>query len=468
MNDKNDFTTGPIFPKLIRFMFPVLGALVLQAMYGAVDLIVVGHFGSSTGISGVSTGSSVLNLVTFVITALLMSLTVLMGNYIGQKRADRIGPLLGGVIFCFVWIAAALAVILIVFARPIAVLMQAPAEAVDVTVSYIRICGAGIFFIIAYNMLSAVFRGIGDSSTPLLFVAIACAVNIVGDLLFVAVFHWNVAGAALATVLAQAVSVVLSLLIIRKNRLPFTLKRSDIRWNSEIPHFFKVGAPMALQELLTQISFLCLIAFINRLGLNASSGYGIANKLISFIMLIPSSLMQSEASFISQNVGAGREDRARRAMASGMAVGSVIGVFMVLLIFAKGDWMSTIFSSNPDYTAQSWDYLRGFSFEAIVTSFLFSFMGYFNGHEESLFVMLQSIAQTFLVRLPMAYLMSIQPNPSLTNIGLAAPTATCFGITINLVYYIHCQKKRKNRNGSGTKTPADPSGAETRSAEDQN
>ena len=150
-----------------------------------------------------------------------------------------------------------------------------------------------MFFIVAYNVISSIFRGMGNSRLPLIFVAIACAVNIVGDLFFVAVLNMNVAGAALATVMAQAVSVILSLMIIRKEKLPFTMKRSDVQFNPEIGNFVRVGIPIAFQELLTQISFLALCAFINRLGLEASSGYGVANKIVSFIMLVPSALMQS-------------------------------------------------------------------------------------------------------------------------------------------------------------------------------
>lgn len=321
--------------------------------------------------------------------------------------------------------------------------MQAPEEALDLTVQYIRICGGGIIFVIAYNVISSIFRGLGNSRLPLLFVAIACAVNIVGDLLFIAVFHMNVAGAALATVLAQAVSVVLSLVIIRKQELPFKLKKQDIRFNSEIKNMAKMGAPIALQEVLTQLSFLAICAFINRLGIDASSGYGVANKLVAFIMLIPSSLMQSMSSFVAQNVGAGKEKRAKQAMVCGMAIGMVIGVFITAFSFFRGDLMANIFTENPVYIARAAEYLKGFALEAVLTSFLFSFIGYFNGHGKTMFVMMQGLLQTFLVRLPMSYIMSVQPDASLTMIGLAAPSATIFGICINLAYFIILNRQQK-------------------------
>ena len=443
----NDFTEGSIFKKLITFMMPILGALILQAMYGAVDILVVGWFGTDAGISGVSTGSGIVNLITFSVAGLSMAVTVLMGRYLGEKRAERIGPLLGGSICFFGALSVLLAVVLFVFARPLAIFMQAPAEAIDVTVEYVRICGVGILFIVAYNVISSVFRGMGNARLPLIFVGIACVVNIVGDLLFVAVFDMNVAGAALATVLAQAVSVILSLFIIRKQKLPFTVKKQDIRFNREILSILKIGGPIALQEILTNLSFLALCAFINRLGLDASSGYGVANRLTSFVLLLPSSLMQSMASFIAQNVGAGKEDRARRGMVTGMMIGASIGVVIGLFSYLRGDLMAMIFTDNPTYIEKAAEYLRGFALEAVVTSILFSFMGYFNGHGQTMFVMAQGLAQTFLVRLPMSYFMSIRENANLEYIGYAAPAATVFGIMLNLAYYIWYTRKMDRTNG---------------------
>lgn len=344
-SNKNDFTRGNILKKMLKFMVPVLGVLILQAMYGAVDILVVGWFGTTAGISGVSTGSNIVNLVVFTVTGLSMGITVLIGRYIGEKEDQKAGKVIGGAVWFFAVLSVILAAVLLIFARPLAILMQAPEEALDLTVIYVRICGGGIFFIVAYNVISSIFRGMGNSRLPLIFVAIACGVNIVGDLFFVAILDMNVAGAALATVLAQAVSVVLSLAIIRRQKLPFTMTLKDIGINPEIWKFVKVGAPIAFQEILTQLSFLALCAFINRLGLEASSGYGVANKIVSFI-------------------------------------------------------------------------------------------GYFNGHSQTMFVMLQGLCQTFLVRLPVSYFMSIQENASLTWIGTAAPLATVFGIVLNTVYFI--------------------------------
>lgn len=239
MNDKTDFTQGSILKKLALFMLPILGALVLQAAYGAVDLLVVGRFGSTAGLSGVSTGSQVLNLVTFVVIQLSMGITVLIARYLGEKKQKQIGAVLGGGAIVFTILALVLLVILVCFARPISILMQAPPEALTATTGYVRICGFGILFIVAYNLLAAIFRGLGDSRSPLLFVLVACIVNIIGDLVFVAGLHMDASGAALATVLAQAVSVVFALCILAKKRAALHDHKGRLPIKRTMPQIFK-------------------------------------------------------------------------------------------------------------------------------------------------------------------------------------------------------------------------------------
>ncbi len=444
-DDPSDFTRGSILKKLTRFMLPVLGAQILQAMYGAVDIMIVGRFGTTAGISGVSTGSSIVNVVMFTVTSLAMGITVLIGRYLGEKNEDRVGKVIGGAVCFFAAMAVVLAAVMIIFARPLALLMQAPEEAVDLTVLYVRICGGGIAFIIAYNVISSVFRGLGNSRLPLIFVAIACVVNIAGDLILVAGLGLNVIGAALATVLAQAVSVILSLLILSREQLPFHVRRSDIRFNAEIPNFVQVGLPLAFQEILTQFSFLALCAFINRLGLIQSSGYGVASKIVNFVMLIPSSIMQSMAAFVAQNVGADREDRARKALLTSIILGAFIGVFVMLFVYFRGDLLAGIFASDPEVVEQAALYLKGFAPEAVVTAISFSFVGYYNGHSQTVFVMVQGLSQSFLVRLPMSYYMSVRPGADLSGIGTAAPSATTFGILVNVVYFIIFSRRLKKQ-----------------------
>ena len=448
MSNTADFTQGSILKKLCRFMLPVLGALILQAAYGAVDLLVVGRFGSTSGLSAVSTGSQVLNLVTFVVTQLAMGVTVLIARYIGEKREKEIGAVLGGAAVVFTILAGCLFVLLVRFARPISVLMQAPQEALALTTSYVRICGCGILFIVAYNVLSAVFRGLGDSRSPLLFVLVACLVNVAGDLVLVAGLHLDAAGAALATVLAQAVSVVCALAILRRKKLPFTFRKSDVRLNEQCRRFLTIGLPLALQEFLTQLSFLALCAFVNRLGLAASSGYGVASKIVSFVMLVPSALMQSMASFVAQNIGAGNVKRAKKSMFTGIAVGVAFGIVMFALVLRKGDVLAGLFSTDAEVVRRGFEYLRGFAPETIVTAVLFSMIGYFNGSNQTLWVMIQGLIQTLLVRLPLAYYMSIQPNASLTKIGISAPVATVVGIVLNIGFFLYQNRRDAAKRGA--------------------
>lgn len=442
-SEKNDFTQGSILKKLALFMLPILGALILQAAYGAVDLLVVGRFGSTSGLSAVSTGSQVLNLVTFVVIQFAMGVTVLIARYLGEKRPEFIGAVIGGATIVFAVMAVVLFVLLVFFARPISVLMQAPSEAIDLTASYVRICGCGMFFIVAYNVLSAIFRGLGDSKSPLLFVLVACIVNIFGDLLLVAGFHMDAAGAALATVFAQAISVVCAVVLLLKKKGMFTIRKSDFRFNPQCKKFLAIGLPLALQEFLTQVSFLALCAFVNRLGLEASSGYGVACKIVNFAMLIPSSLMQSMASFVSQNVGAGNQKRAKKSMFTGIGVGLFFGVFVFALVMLKGDVLSSAFSTDAAVIQNAFAYLKGFAPETLVTAILFSMVGYFNGNNKTVWVMIQGLIQTLVVRLPLAYFMSIQPNASLTKIGLAAPVSTTVGIVLNVGFYLYLNHKSK-------------------------
>lgn len=448
-SDKADFTQGSILKKLVAFMMPVLGALILQAAYGAVDLLVVGRFGSTSGLSAVSTGSQVLNLVTFVVVQFAMGITVLIARYLGEKKPEKIGAVIGGGAIVFTIISVVLFIVMVCFAHPISMLMQAPEEAVDLTASYVRICGGGIFFIVAYNLLSAIFRGLGDSKSPLLFVLVACIVNVIGDLALVAGLHMDAAGAAIATVSAQALSVVFAVVLLIKKELPFSIARKDFRLNPQCKKFLKIGLPLALQEFLTQVSFLALCAFVNRLGLEASSGYGVACKIVNFAMLVPSALMQSMASFVSQNIGAGKKKRAKKSMFTGIGVGLVVGCLVFALVMLKGDMLAGFFSTDAAVIENGYAYLKGFALETIVTAILFSMVGYFNGNNKTIWVMTQGLIQTLLVRLPLAYFMSIQPNASLTKIGLAAPISTMVGVVLNIGFYVYLnraeQKNAKER-----------------------
>ena len=431
MQKKSSFTQGSILAPLMRFALPVLGALILQAMYGAVDLLVVGQFGTPAGVSAVSTGSQLMHTITTVITGLSMGTTVLLGQNLGAGSNKRAGDIIGGAICLFAFLGALLTAVVTLSAEGLCALMQAPEEAFHQTVQYVSICAGGSLFIVAYNVLGSVFRGMGDSRTPLMAVIIACVVNVLGDLLFVAVFHMAASGAALATVLAQGVSVVLCLLVIRKRGLPFAFGRENIRPHREVlRRTLLLGAPIALQDLLVSISFLVLLSIVNGLGLIASAGMGVAEKLCAFIMLVPSAFSQSLSAFVAQNIGAARPERARRAMLWGMLVSFLLGCVMAWAAYFHGDVLGAAFARDAEVIAAGWDYLRAYAIDTLLVSFLFCFIGYFNGCGNTTFVMIQGLVGAFGVRIPVSWLMSRMQPPSLFRIGLATPCSTVVQICL--------------------------------------
>lgn len=442
MKRTDHFTTGPILGPLIRFALPVLLALLLQTLYGAVDLLVVGQFGTAADVSGVSTGSQLMHTITVVITGLSMGLTVLVGRKIGEGRAQEAGEIIGSGMWLFGALALLVSVTMTLLAAPLAALMQAPAEAFDQTASYIRICCAGAVFIVAYNLIGSVFRGIGDSNMPLLTVAMASALNVAGDLLLVAVFRLGAAGAAIATVFAQAVSVLLSLIIIRRRTLPFTVTRAAFKAKRNlIKAILRLGTPIALQDLLVSISFLVIMAIVNGLGLIASAGVGVAEKLCGFLMLVPSAYMQAMSAFVAQNIGARRPDRARRALLCGIATSLAVGVCMGVFTFLRGELLAGLFARDTAVIAAAAEYLKAYAIDCVLTSFLFCFIGYFNGLGATTFVMLQGVVSAFGVRIPVSWLMSRRAPVSLFHIGLATPCSTILQIVLCFIALSFYRKK---------------------------
>ena len=382
MERNTTFTEGKILQPLILFAMPVLFALFLQAMYGAVDLLVVGKFASSADVSAVSTGSQIMMTLTNLISCFAMGTTVLLGQLIGCGKKEEGGKAVGTAMVMFAGIALVMTVLLVCFAPQISSIMHAPKEAFDKTAAYVRICGCGMIVIVAYNLIGCIFRGIGDSKMPLFTVAIACVCNIAGDLVLCAGFHMGTTGAACATVFAQVVSVVVSFGFIRKKQLPFVFKKENVRIHKDLlKKMAGLGAPIALQDLLVSISFLIILAIVNSMGVTASAGVGVAEKVCAFIMLISSAFMQSMSAFVAQNYGAGRMDRAKKAL--------------------------------------------------------------YNGIGQTKFVMLQGIAGAFGVRVPVSYLLSIRPDTSLFKIGLATPMSSVVQLLLCLGFMVILNRRAR-------------------------
>lgn len=445
MEQTSSFTGGSIFKPLIRFTLPILAALILQSMYGAADLMVVGRFGTAADVSAVSTGSQIMGTVTMLITALSVGSTVLLGQSIGRGDREEAGNVIGGGVCLFALIGVGLTVAMLFLAEPFVRLMHAPEEAFSGTMGYVLACSLGLVLITAYNLLGSVFRGMGDSKTPLFAVLVATIANIVLDLLFVAVFHMAALGAAIATVLAQGVSVVLSLLLIRRKGLPFAFGRRHVRFHrTVILQTLKLGVPVALQELLVGISFLVILSLVNSLGLIFSAGVGVAEKLCAFIMLVPSAYSQSLSAFVAQNIGAGKRRRAQKSMCIGMATSFCFGVVMALLSFFCGAELAMLFTSDPAVAQAASEYLRAYAIDTMLVSFLFCFIGYFNGCGRTTFVMAQGIIGAFCVRIPVSFLMSRILPASLFRIGLATPASTVVQIVLFVVYFLLTERARKD------------------------
>jgi len=441
---ENSFVEGSVFGSMIRFAVPVLGALVLQAAYGAVDLLVVGQFGDASSISAAGTGSAFMQMVTFVVTSLAMGSTVTIGQHIGEKKPREAGNAVGTTILLFAVLGIVLTVLLEVFTGNIVSVLQVPEASVDKTITYIRICSGGILIIIAYNVISGVLRGVGNANLPFIFVGIACIVNIIGDLLLVGVFHLDVAGAAIATVAAQLVSVIASLAVLKRQSLPISFSRPQCRiFGSELRMILNVGVPIALQEAMVQISFLVINSIVNNMGLMPSAGYGVAQKIVSFIMLVPSSVMQTVSAFVAQNIGAGKKERARKGYFTAMITGCCVGVVIFFIGFLGGGMISSLFTNDAGVIAQSADYLKGFSAECILTCILFSSIGYLNGCGKSIPVMVQGISSAFCIRIPVSVFMSKLPDTSLMLVGFATPITTIYGIIFFVICMMWMRKKGK-------------------------
>lgn len=446
MKETQNFTKGNILTSLVRFALPVPAALFLQTMYGAVDMLVVGRFATAADVSAVSTGSWLMQLITSFVAGIAMGTTVLLGRRLGEGKPEEAGKIIGASIVLFNIIGVVITFFMELCAVPVAQIMRTPAETFDATVLYVRICSAVSVFIVAYNVLGSIFRGIGNSRMPLVTVAIACVFNIAGDFLLVGVFGMATAGAAIATVLAQALSVIISVLIIRRQKLPFTFRRTDIVFDRKrMGSVFRLGLPIAFQDLLVSISFLAITAIVNSLGVIPSAGVGVAEKLCGFIMLAPSAFNQAMSAFVAQNMGAGRMDRAKRALLCGIGMSLVVGVFMAWLSFFHEDLLAGLFARDEAVIAAAADYLKAYAIDCLLVSVMFCMIGYFNGCGKTLFVMLQGIAGAFGVRIPVSLIMSRIKPVSLFKVGLATPCSSVVQIILCVGYFLLLSRRKPKK-----------------------
>jgi len=429
-----DLTTGPIAGRLIAFSVPFLLANLAQALYGTVDTLVVGWFTDASGIAAVSIGSQVMWIANAAVSGLSMGGTILIATFTGAKREDQVDRTIGTMLGLFVAAALALTAAMLLCLRPALRLLRTPVEAFAQAESYTRIAACGLLFTFLYNALSAVLRGLGNSTAPLLFVSIACVVNVFLDLLFVAVIPWGAAGAAFATVLSQAISVVLSIVYLRRHGFAFDFKPSSFRIDGDkAVRLLKLGIPISAQDTAVCVSFLIVTALVNTVGVDASAALGISGKFNGFAMLPASAMAAAIGAMTAQNVGAGKPDRALRTMWTGVGFSFTCAVFFLAWVQFFPESVVRMFNGGEGVVAAGVQYMRSFSWDFVLVAFVFCMNGFFNGCGRTVFSLFIGLLACTL-RIPLAVLLGALVTPKLAGIGLAAPLATAGSIVVALLY----------------------------------
>ncbi|MBE5937184.1 MAG: MATE family efflux transporter [Lachnospiraceae bacterium] len=438
MTDTNDLTTGNVGKKLIRFAMPYLLAAFMQTFYGIADLFVVGIYNDASVTTAVSVGSQVMHMLTVIILGFAMGTTVHVGRCVGAKDKKGATAVVGTSVCFFAVLAVALVMILLAVSNGIANVMHTPKESLEQTVIYLNICFAGIPFIVFYNVISSIFRGAGDSKHPMIFVAIACVVNVVLDFVLIGGLGLGATGAALATIIGQAVSVLISLIAIRRIKLGFSLKLRDIKTDRyTIGKILKVGAPIALQDGMVQIAFIVITIIANSRGLIAAASVGIVEKIIGFMFLVPSAFLSAISAIVAQNMGAGKPERARKSLYYGLAITAFWGLFCGVYSQFLPNTLVGLFTKELPVLAAGCAYLKSYSFDAFFAAFHFCFSGYFCGDRNSMVSFVHNIVAIILVRIPGAYFFSKIWPDSLYPMGWAAPLGSLLSALICVGVYVY-------------------------------
>ena len=448
---ERNLTTGSVFKNVIIFSLPYLLSYFLQTLYGMADLFIIGQFEGVASTTAVSIGSQVMHMITVMLVGLAMGTTVSIGQAIGSKDKKRVAEGIGNTVILFMGVALVLMTVLLLLTKPIVTVMSTPQEAIMGTISYLTICFIGIPFITAYNIISAIFRGIGDSKSPMYFIAVACAANIGLDYLFIGVMGLDAAGAALGTTIAQAVSVIVSLTVVIKKGTGIKLRKSDLRPKKHtMKNILKVGVPVALQDGFIQISFIAITIFANQRGLNDAAAVGIVEKIISFLFLIPSSMLSTVSALGAQNIGAGKRQRAnetlRYAVMITVGFGIIVGIFMqffaspVVALFTDASD-----ASGAEVVRLGGQYLRGYVWDCMFAGIHFSFSGYFCACGRSGISFLHNIIAITLVRIPGVYLTSTLFPDTLFPMGLATAAGSLLSAIICVVAFTILNRKERQK-----------------------
>ena len=444
---EKNLTTGSVFKNVILFSLPYLLSYFLQTLYGMADLFIIGQFEGVASTTAVSVGSQIMHMLTVMIVGLAMGTTVSIGQAVGAGDRRQAARSIGNTVTLFMAVSAALTVLLLFLVSPIVSVMSTPQEAVSGTEAYLTICFIGVPFITAYNILSSIFRGLGDSKSPMYFIAIACAANIGLDYLFMGTMHLGPAGAALGTTLSQAISVAASLVVILK-RKSIALEKSDFKpCRPVLGKILKIGIPITLQDGFIQISFIVITIIANRRGLADAAAVGIVEKIMSFLFLIPSSMLSTVSALGAQNIGAGKPERAlktlRYAILLAMAVSFVISAGVqfvaepVIALFTDSSR-----TDGAEVIRLGGQYLRGYVWDSFFAGLQFSFSGYFCAIGHSGFSFLHNALSIVCIRIPGAYITSKRFANTLFPMGLASAMGSLFSDIICLCIYAHLTKKQ--------------------------
>lgn len=439
-------TDGSVFKNLALFSLPYLLSFFLQTLYGMADLFIIGNFDGTAATTSVSVGSQVMHMLTVIIVGLAMGSTVSIGNAVGAGDRKKAALNIGNTVTLFMALSLVLTVALVLVVKPIVNAVSTPAEAVDGTVRYLTICFLGIPFITAYNIISSVFRGLGDSKSPMYFIVIACASNIILDYLFIGALNMGPAGAALGTTLSQGLSVAVSLFVILKRRLGIELKKADFKpLGSVMRKILKIGIPISLQDGFIQISFILITAIANRRGLTDAAAVGIVEKIIGFVFLVPSSMLSAVSAIGAQNIGAGKPKRAVSTLGYAIIISSVFSIAATVTVQFAANGMVGLFTDDNAVILSGGQYLKGYILDCFFAGIHFSCSGYFCAAGKSGFSFLHNLLSIILVRIPGAYITSKLFTTTLLPMGLSSATGSLFSVIICAVILTVMIKKNKTQ-----------------------
>lgn len=438
---EKNLTSGSVFKNVVCFSLPFLLSYFLQTLYGMADLFIIGQFGGVEQTTAVSIGSQVMHMITVMIVGLSMGSTVIIARAVGAEDKKSASRTVGNTATLFMLISVALALTLLLFARRIVFAMSTPEQAVNGTFLYLSICFAGIPFITAYNIISSIFRGLGDSKSPMYFIAVACVANIIFDYIFMGVLKLGPAGAALGTTLSQAVSVAIALAVIIKRKL-ISVERSDFVLRREIVlPVLKIGFPVAMQDGFIQISFILITIIANRRGLADAAAVGIVEKIMSFMFLVPSSMLSTVSALASQNIGAKKYDRANSTLRFASFIATGFGLVMAVLIQFSASSFVALFTADSVVIALGAQYLRGYIWDCFLGGIHFSFSGYFCALGKSGISFLHNLLSIVLVRVPGAYFMSKLFPENLFPMGIATSCGSLLSVIVCVIAFCILRKR---------------------------